>query len=85
MALTTALLFEAQWGDKQIVCYKITGDASTTTWTAPVGVIDAAWLQPYTLMGNDDDCIVTWATNVITFGTTLAAASVAVVFVAGTA
>lgn len=89
MALTTTEMFQSQWGDKQVVCYKITGDAAETTWTAPVGTIDAAWLQPYALMGGaiygTDDVQITWATNIITFASALAATSVCVVFVVGTA
>jgi len=32
-------------GDKIFGCYRILGDASGTTWTAPVTAIESAWFQ----------------------------------------
>uniref|UniRef100_A0A6M3J5M7 Uncharacterized protein n=1 Tax=viral metagenome TaxID=1070528 RepID=A0A6M3J5M7_9ZZZZ len=66
MALTTAEQFLTVMGDKVVGCWKITGDASTTTVDLPVGTIDAAWCM-------DTDATVTrvtWSGGTVTFTTT---------------
>ena len=88
MALTTSKLFFTLLGDKTFLCYEITGDASETTWTAPVAIIDAAWAQEITAgvtAGYQSGVYISHATNVVTFGTAPAAASKFNVFVVGTA
>lgn len=83
MALTTTEVFVIPISDRNLICYDITGDASATTWTAPCGTIDAAWVQCETAA--DQDIGITFATNVVTFTEAIAAASVYKVFVIGTA
>ena len=47
MAFTETKLFETIMGDRIFGCYRLTGDASDTTWAVPVGVLDSVWVQPY--------------------------------------
>jgi len=83
MALTTTAICEIPVANQLLICYKLVGDASTTTWTAPCGTVDAAWVQG-TASGQVDVSI-SWATNVVTFSEAFAAASTYYVFVIGTA
>lgn len=51
-------------GDKIFGCYRILGDASGDTWTAPVTAIESAWFQRI-----DDDATdekMSWTGAVIT-------------------
>lgn len=71
MAVTAAKLFHTVMGDRQVGCYKITGDAGgSTTWDAPIGAIDAAWYQ----RGDDTetDEKLTWSGVTVTWSTAVA-------------
>lgn len=51
-------------GDKIFGCYRILGDASGVTWTAPVTAIESAWFQRI-----DDDATdekISWSGATIT-------------------
>ena len=67
MAFTETEVFVQQLGNRLFGCFKLTGDASDTTFSAPCGVIDAAWVQSYAASGAGVTDAITWATNVITF------------------
>ena len=83
MAFTETAIFEIPVANQMLVCYKLQGDASDVAWTAPIGTIDAVWIQGTT----DAEGIVgiSFATNVVTFATAPAATSYYYVFVIGTA
>ena len=52
-------------GDKVFGCYQILGDASGTTWTAPLTAIESAWFQRI-----DDSATserMTWSGATVTF------------------
>ena len=83
MALVETAIFEIPVANQLFICYKLVGDASDTTWTAPCGTVDAAWIQG-TASGQVDVSI-SWATNVVTFSEAFAAASTYYCFVIGTA
>uniref|UniRef100_A0A6M3KJD8 Uncharacterized protein n=1 Tax=viral metagenome TaxID=1070528 RepID=A0A6M3KJD8_9ZZZZ len=65
MAITALKLFHTIVGDKNFGCYKLTCDNSGSTWSAPIGAIDAAWFEN----GNNSKAIgtVTWSGVTITF------------------
>ena len=67
MAFTATKVFETVVGNKIWGCYKLTGDGSDTTWSVPVGVIDAAWLQPYTANHAFTTATMSFTTDVVTF------------------
>jgi len=80
MAFTETKMFETIVGNKIFGCYKLTGDASDTAWSAPLDTIDAAWLDPAT---SDAGTSCSFATNVVTIGRTLRAAEYVLVFYIG--
>lgn len=88
MAVTAAKLFHTVMGDKQVGCYKITGDASgSTTWSAPIGAVDAAWYQEGDDTGPGDasgDNFVTWSGVQITWATAVANTKYGYLFYIGT-
>ena len=53
-------------GDKIFGCYRLEGDASGTTWTAPVAVIESAWFQRIDDSATDE--MLTWSGATVTFG-----------------
>ena len=53
-------------GDKVFGCYRILGDASGTTWTAPVKAIESAWFQRIDDSATDEMLSFSGAT--VTFG-----------------
>jgi hypothetical protein len=83
MAFTETAVFAIPVANQMFICYRLVGDASDTTWSAPCGKVDAAWVQG-TASGNVDVSI-SWATNVVTFSEAFAAASTYYVYVIGTA
>jgi hypothetical protein len=83
MAFTETAIFVVPVANQLFICYKLVGDDSDTTWSAPCGTIDAAWIQG-TGTSNVDP-VVSWATNVLTFSAAPAAASTFYAFVIGTA
>uniref|UniRef100_A0A6M3LHP9 Uncharacterized protein n=1 Tax=viral metagenome TaxID=1070528 RepID=A0A6M3LHP9_9ZZZZ len=64
MAFTAAKMFETVIDGRIFGGYKLTGDGSDTTWTAPVGILDAAWINTATA---DAGTSISFATNVVTF------------------
>lgn len=83
MAFTETAIFAIPVANQMFVCYRLQGDASDTAWTAPVGTIDAVWVQETT--GFESRLGVSYATNVVTFSAAPAATSYYDVFVIGTA
>lgn len=83
MAFTETEIFTSYIRDRVFTCYSLVGDASDTTWSAPVGTIDAAWIQGTT--GAEGILGISWATNVVTFTAAPAATSTYYVYVVGTA
>ncbi|MFA5132941.1 MAG: hypothetical protein WC444_06470 [Candidatus Paceibacterota bacterium] len=83
MAFTETAIFAVPVANQMFICYKLTGDASDTAWTAPLGTIDACWVQETTAF--EGRLGVSFATNVVTFSSAPAATSYYYVFVIGTA
>lgn len=86
MALTTSELFHTIMGNKQVGCYKITGDGSTTTWDAPVDTIDAALYQEGTDTApgdNSGDNFITWSGNTVTWASAIASSTYGYLFYIG--
>ena len=83
MAFTEAQQFLTVVGDKYFISYKLTGDGSDTTWTAPLSTIEGAWIQMYSTTGAGTTPTITWATNVLTFTIAPASSQVVHVFVIG--
>ena len=84
MAFTEAKLFETVIGNKIVGCYKLTGDGSDTTWSAPVGTLDAVWLMAYTASGSATSHTMTFTGSVVTFDFTPSNGSSELVFYVGT-
>ena len=70
MAITATNEYVTIVGDKIMGCYKLTGDGSTTTWTAPLAAIESAWFQRGTDTAVDEK--LTWSGAVVTFSTAIA-------------
>ena len=68
MAITATKLFHTVFGDKQAGCYKITGDGTTTTWTAPIAAIDCAISQEGTNTEASANNMITWSGATVTWG-----------------
>lgn len=70
MAITASKQFLTVVGDKVMGCYKLTGDGSTTDWTAPLTAIESAWFQ----RGDDTetDEKLTWSGATVSFSTAIA-------------
>ena len=83
MAFTESEKFHTVMGDRVFGCYQLTGDASDTAWSAPLSVIDAAWIQEYNTGSTGSSLAFTVSTNTITFGRTLAATEIVWVFYIG--
>jgi hypothetical protein len=83
MAFTETAVFETIMGDRVFGCYKLTGDGSDTTWTAPLGTIDASWIQEYTTGATGTSLSVSWATNVLTFSVAPASSQIVLAFYVG--
>jgi len=66
MAITATKQFLTVVGDKIFGCYKIYGDGSTTTWTAPVAAIEGAWFQR--LDDTETSELLSWSGATVTFG-----------------
>lgn len=69
MAFTESEVFITVLGNKVFGCYKLTGDGSDTTFVAPIGTIDSAWVQAGTDTALDSDSTISWSGSTITFGT----------------
>ena len=83
MAFTESAQFTTVIGDKYLISYKLTGDGSDTTWSAPLATIEGAWIQEYTSGATGTSLAISWATNVVTFHTAPASSQVVHVFVIG--
>lgn len=87
MAFTATKRFETILGNKIFGCYRLTGDASDTTWSAPVETLDGVWMQPYFGTGyasaGTSLCEFTFTGNDITFIATPAASELIDVFYIG--
>ena len=70
MAITATKQFETIMGDKIVGCYKLYGDGSTTTWTAPVSAIEGGWFQR--LDDTETSELLSWSGATFTFGAAIA-------------
>ena len=68
-------------GDKVFGCYRILGDASGVTWTAPVTAIESAWMQKIDETGTDEK--MSFSGAVVTFSTAPASGEYTDVFFIG--
>jgi len=81
MAITEAKRFHTIAGDKVFGCYRLYGDGSTTTWTAPVAAIESAWFQR--IDDTETDEMLTWSGATVTFGAAVASTKYTDVFYIG--
>ena len=64
---SAAKRFHTIAGDKVFGCYRVLGDNSGTTWTAPVTAIESAWFQR--IDDDQTDEKMTWSGATVTFST----------------
>jgi len=64
MAFTETEVFMDAIGNRTFGCYLLEADGSDTTFKAPVGQIDAAWMQTRTAAATGS---LSWSGNTITF------------------
>jgi len=83
MAFTETKVFITTIGNKTFGCYKLTGDGSDTTFTAPIGTVDAAWFQRLDDTATSE--LLSWATNIITFAEAPANTKFIYIFFVGSA
>ncbi len=65
MALTTSLECQGTMGSRHFECWKITGDASTTTFNPRLACVDTCWIQSKTGASCNISCTI--SSGVITF------------------
>ena len=83
MAFTESQQFLTVLGDKYFGSYKLTGDGSDTTWSAPLAQIDGAWVQEYNTGSTGASLTFTLSGNSVTFGRTLASTEIVHIFFVG--
>ena len=70
MAITATKQFNTVVGNKIFGCYKLVGDGSTTTWSAPLAEIESAWFPRGA--DTETDAVMTFSGATGTFGTAIA-------------
>lgn len=81
MAITATKRFQTIAGDKIFGCYRLYGDGSTTTWTAPVTAIESAWFQR--IDDTETDEMLSFSGATVTFGGAIANTKYTDVFYVG--
>jgi hypothetical protein len=66
MALTTSQLFQGTWGGRNLECWSITGDGSTTTFDTRCACVDHAWIQSSTGSSTANHVKISISSSVIT-------------------